>query len=301
MLFALQSSSLENYLLGKMKPLQMGIVGSAIIGATDRILDEYNARLSGNLYYLAWFGAAESKKRIRIIKNSNLSGHKFNSLSSVHNDYLPSSYFCGFTFVVDNKNDICTNDNEILSSYGIKTIDIEELSNEPLYGDNPLAIIDLSDRGNRDISLISKYFKDSTNVTIYDKFIDMDSLNVIKYCCIELQNGANVSILTKNDKSCLGISILKSQLERDVPNCKFICHHVDSKTAQKYHDRFFFIDNRLQIEFTRGTNCFIKTPSGRSNRDGRITIYDCYNDPYRKKYDFVLSTGKKYFAYGYGR
>ncbi len=239
---------------------------------TSRLLSEMSTELGHIALYQQWFSALHSASRIRFLSNSDEALYDFPNVNS--RDYLIASFFGGQVHFCDAEHAV--NTNAPFSEFGIKTNPISEIL-AINTADNPIFEITLT-RGTRSKpQLIEHFFSKEKNISIYDKFYDMQSAHALSIWAARMPPASKIRIYTTPTKRPAANTCKTSMLAAN-RNLSIQILEATRNTIESVHDRHIFIGNRYHIRFTSGIGVFGDQRGGiYFNNEGAVTIYDVWD------------------------
>jgi len=250
---------------------------SSKLSVTPSILATYHLQLGHNLLFTSWFAAAQTHKRIDIVNPMEAPSHVKN-VDLVVQEYGTASYFAGSNLLLS-PNDFDPAAMTSLNSIGTNFV----FSNSPLpneiQGDNPFHLINTRKNGNVDFNVFDRYIKPEDTITIYDRYINIISIELIKYIASQLRPNSRLSIYHSDrpGSNLLSSAQIFLQVSSANPQILVTCQPCSQSFVRDNHDRYIFFGNRCQATFTVGLDCFgsINSATGkRSNRKSTIAFFD---------------------------
>lgn len=255
-------------------------VSAAVLGGTVSttmgVLTKYQAVLGSNPYYQNWFSSAQQHKKLRIHLPAE-APPSVQSADSKTDEYATASYFAGGKIITTNA--VTPPLKTALESIGTELLYIENPKFNTTNGDNPFLTINLLLNGDVDFNILENFIIPENQITVYDKYINKESLDFLKFITRRLSAGSNLHIFhsTKTGGNLLDSTAISSTLAPINRKIKIICKTCPPSFTKKYHDRFIFFGNRFQIRFSVGLDCFGKinpVTGKRANRESELIFRD---------------------------
>lgn len=255
-------------------------ISAAVLGGsvstTIGILAKYQATLGTNAYFQNWFSSAQQHRKLRIHLPSE-APPLVQSADPNSDEYATASYFAGGSIVATAS--ISTQLKSALRNNGTELLYIENNNFDTSRGDNPFLTINLLPDGTQSFGFLERFITPEDEITVYDKFINNDSLDLLAFIASKLSAGASLHIFhsTQTGRNLLNSTAIRAHLTTTNPSIIINCKTCPPSFTKKYHDRFIFFGNRFQIRLTAGLDCFgpIDTTTGnRINRESDLIFRD---------------------------
>ncbi|WP_296234437.1 hypothetical protein [uncultured Pseudomonas sp.] len=251
------------------------ILRPSIIGINEKIIDDYDQKILNESTGLGkdWLTRIfSSPDRLCIVDDASLARYDLNK-EDLNDSYIGAAYLNGHNLIIEDKN------SPLLSKakkYGLKIIHCtDKPSIESLDGHVIVHSLQLNSRTTYKHAAIRRFFEKEKQVIIYDKFINDASLclfeSVLKQC------DKNVKVILISDFDSKGKStITKKEAERRIkstrPHADVNCCYPTPKRNSDTHDRHIHLGGRLQISFSKGTDCFGLSPNWK-NTECEISVH----------------------------
>ena len=155
---------------------------------------------------------------------------------------------------------------------------------EEIHTKDQLKKIVLEINGSNDYDTIDNLFLPEDEITIYDKFINATSMELICHLTKKISSTSKITIFTGPKKRhTKSIHEITFELNACNPSIIVNCHIASDEFIKRHHDRYIFLGNRMQINFTGGLDSFgLKELSTgkRKNKYSFINIYETNNKPF---------------------
>ncbi|MFQ2444480.1 MIT C-terminal domain-containing protein [Aeromonas caviae] len=191
--------------------------------------------------------------------------------------YASCAYFAGH-FIFDE----LTHQSQTYVDYGIDVSSIINYKNFLGRGDNPIFEKTLTDGGNESPNALCKYFKNESNVTFIDNYINKKSIDFIKHVIMGLRNGAHVTIVTKKASFNKAKSFVCNDIAAVRSDLNIYFYYLDED--KEFHDRHILIGNRIYIRSTSGLDAFSYNGLW-NNREGTFSVYDVHESTTVKNFN----------------
>lgn len=249
------------------------------VSATIGILHKYQTVVGSNTHFHSWFSSAQQHRKLRIHLPSE-APPLVQSADLNSEEYATASYFAGGSIVA--KSAIPLPIKTALQGIGTQLLYIENPNFNTSNGDNPFLTINLTPTSGLDFDILERFIVPESEITIYDKFINTTSLELLNYIASKLAAGANLSIFhsTKTGGNLVSSSAICSSLSTTNSTINISCKTCPPTFTKIYHDRFIFFGRRFQIRFSAGLDCFgplDPTTGNRVNRESELVFRDIIN------------------------
>lgn len=272
----MNSKALKKMIIGESDPIVSLMLSTSIFGVTNELIIEYENELLSHENYYPWMVVAMDANRLRFL-DTHVSSCTFTALSALHNHYLSCAFLSGQRYFSCAEEPLSQGDETIFDAYGIRIYTLENYIQKfgtVARGDNPLEEITLTESSNYSPAIVTQFLKQARNLIIYDKYVNANAIEFIKECCSELPNGSIITILTKYQKDCFTPSQIMTMLSVLYPGLTINSYNVIRQSNPLPHDRYLFVDNRYQIDFSAGLDSFIKESTGWTNKRSKVSVYD---------------------------
>lgn len=277
MKIAIHHNTLKKITNGEVDQLVTHFALSSKVSVTPSILATYQQLLSHNPIFTSWFSAALSHRRIDVA-NPSESPTQVKSADLHTNEYGSASYFAGSHLLLS-AGDFDENATSSLQSIGTTFIFSNSTLPNEVQGDNPFRVVNTKTNGTIDFNILDQYIRPEDTITIYDKYINNTSIELIKHIARQLKPNSTLLIYHADisKSNLLSSTQIKSLTTAANPQISVTCQHCSKQFAKDNHDRYIFFGNRCQATFTAGLDCFglLNTTTGkRSNRKSTIAFFD---------------------------
>jgi len=246
------------------------------VSTTIGILNKYQTVVGSNTHFHNWFSSAQQHRKLRIHLPSE-APPSVQSADLNSEEYATASYFAGGSIVA--KSAITLPLKTALQGIGTELLYIENVNFDTSNGDNPFLTINLTPNSGLDFNILERFIIPENEITIYDKFINSNSLELLNYIASKLAAGATLNIFhsTKTGGNLVSSSAIHTSLSTANPTINISCKTCPPTFTRIYHDRFIFFGKRFQIRFTVGLDCFgplDPTTGNRVNRESDLVFRD---------------------------
>lgn len=235
-------------------PIYAAVVGSTV-SVTIGVLSQYQATLGSNPHFQNWFSAIQQHKKLKV-HLSNQSPPIVQAVDAITNEYATASYFAGGSIVA--KNTISAALNAALKGIGTEISFIENPNFNTSNGDDPFLTLHLPAGGDLNFNILERFILAENEITVYDKFINNDSLELLNFIASKSAAGSTIRIFhsTKTGGNLLTSPAIQASLSAANPSISVHCKTCPTSFTRQYHDRFIFFGKRFQVRFSAGLDCF---------------------------------------------
>lgn len=293
-----ESSAIKKLITGQINPVIGLLMNTCIFGVTNDLVNEYESDLDGHEMFYPWMLVAIDAGRLRYL-DSHITTRAFPTLTALHDHYLPCSYLSGQRYFLAKNAALNPTDQMSFDEFGIRIYYIENYINDfgsVSIGDNPIEETTLTETSTKEPSVITRYLQKSSSVIVYDKYINNNAIEFMKECCSVMPPGATITILTKQGP-CLNPNQIINILRPLYPSLVIDSFIVSRHSNPLPHDRYIFVDNRYQIDFSAGLDSFIKTVNGWQNRRSKISTYDILQSCANLTFDLLPAGSRRTKCY----
>lgn len=270
------------------------ILRPSIIGINNAIIEDYEKKLIqegaglGKDWLTRIYGNPD---RICIVNDDDLNKYGLNA-GDLCEAYVGAAYFNGHKLISHNPPASRTTK---ANRYGVEVIDPRLKPNIALMdGHRIITNIQLNSKTSHKHAVVRRFFENEIEIVIYDKFIKDASMCLFENIFRQCHPNAKIVLISEFDSTGKS-TITKQDAERRIkavrPHASVHCYYPALRGNDDDHDRHIHIGNRLQMSFTRGTDCFGLHPNW-SNSECDISVHYLSEKSAIRSY-FVSDTPRK--------
>lgn len=287
---------ISDFVEGKLDIQKSAHITTAKLSITPKLFAELSKKNGKNSFFQQWITSLTGLNTISIHKPDDCP-LAIKNLTNPSLDYFAASYFSGSQIIVPPQHTIC---HLTANKVGCQLIDTTTLDPNKINLTEQLKKIVLQVNGDADYNIIDNLFLPEDEIIIYDKFINSVSMDFISHIAKSMLSNSRITIFTSPKKNnTKSTSEITSELT-SVNSSIIIESHIASRDfIKKHHDRYIFLGNRIQINFTGGLDSFgVKDLSTgkRRNKYSFINIYEIQNKPYLE-IESINPLNNKYVRY----
>jgi hypothetical protein len=275
MRFAAHVDAMKMVFEGKAHPTASAYINSGRASVTPAILNNYLTELSGNMPFQAWIQYVQAHGRLHLCSANNAPRH-IQNLAGQLLEYGVAAYFAAGRIFVDSTAPSAVS-LSALTNMGILSLNPCTAPPEEFQGDHPLLTLHLEASHPKSPALLDSLFIPEDRVVVYDKYINSHAAHFLERIARILKAGSSLHVRTTTiDNRCLNINQILTRLMNANPLINIDCKEVTIPFRQENHDRYIFLGDRLQIEFSAGMGSFgLPNSAGNytKNKKSRVLIY----------------------------
>lgn len=287
---------ISDFIEGKLDIQKSAHITTAKLSTTPKLFAELLSKNGKNNFFQQWITSLTRLNTISICKPDDCP-LAIKNLNNPFLDYFAASYFNGSQIIVPPQHSLCQITAEKI---GCELIETTSLDPNKIHLTGQLKKIVLQVDGDADYSIIDNLFLPEDEIIIYDKYINAISMDFICHIANKIGSNSKITIFTSPQKNnTKSTTQIISELASVNPSIIVESHIASKNFMKKHHDRYIFLGNRIQINFTGGLDSFgpIDVLTGkRRNKYSFINIYEIKNKPYLE-IESTDSNNNKYVRY----
>ena len=276
---AIHHLTLKEIITGNLSQRISNTALSSRVSVTPRIVEKYHQNLSGSPLFTSWFTSMMAERRIDIY--SPAKSPRNVSQSDTHTDEYGTACYFGGSNILAARTDFDAVGFDAMQKIGARFIFTDTPLPTILPGENPFLVINTKTGGSEDFSILNQFVRPEDCITIYDKFINDISIELIEHLAKQLTDNSSLRIFhfipNRAGRNLLSTQQINLRIAAANPGINLLVKECSAQFAKDNHDRYMFLGNRCQINFSAGMDCFgsLDPTSGkRRNRKSTITFFD---------------------------
>lgn len=277
MKLAVHTQALQEIFNSQCDPITGSSILASKISITPSILQKYHLTLGSDVRFQQWFASLNAAKRLSV-HLPQAAPICVQSADPSTDDFGTAAYFGGSTLVAE-KAHLPAGAAPALTAIGVNILSAKKRISGTVPGDNPFFTIALLNGGSEGFSEFDRFIKPEENVTVYDKYINAESVELLEHLATKMAPGSKLQIFhsTKTGGNLLATAVIQTRVQAANQGVSVTCKQCQQAFTKAEHDRYIFLGNRIQIVFTVGLDCFGKidpVKGTRSNRASKIMFFD---------------------------
>lgn len=277
MRYAAHVDALKTVFDGSAHPTAMNYIGAGWASVTHTLINDYIGQLGHMPAFQTWLQYFQAHSRFHICANTE-SPSSIIGLPAGFIDYATSAYRSGGKLFIEPSAASAAGLASLLS-LGVMTIDVNQAPPEEHQGNDPIYTLLLDNNGSTHPSVLDHYFLAEDHIVVYDKFINSTSIIFLERVASLLRPNSVMRVRTTSlGQFCLSPNQISARLTAKNPAISVDCKLVPAAFYKSHHDRYIFLGDRLQMDFSAGLDSF-GTPNNSgtfSNRKSNISIFSLY-------------------------
>lgn len=270
MLLAIHAEALFEMLVSKPVDIFNSPFSHSRIALTVNILDEYEAKfastVSGKMMYQSFMQAISD--RFKSVDP------QFASLGcTIADDYFSASRSGGRYLALAAGQAPCAASKGILSKIGVRAGPFPTLFESTANsGYKPFESHYLVHGKRNSPDAIGRFFREESRITVYDKYINEASLDLINYAMSLASDACSLVVITSSAGGAMSLRQIRRAIVLRGKQSATV-DAADNTTIALIHDRHIFVSSDVELHLTRGADCFGRSPAW-VNEAAAVHVYD---------------------------
>ncbi|MGH8601341.1 MAG: hypothetical protein ACREXR_00715 [Gammaproteobacteria bacterium] len=259
----------------------------SILAITKLIMDDYGSKINkdGSGMSKDWLNRIYgTPNRLRIVSDAELAQYALAAPEDLDHHYIGAAYFNGHYLI----RDASTSTTKTKArEFGLKLADTSSpIDIEQLCGHKIIAHFLLNSTTSFKHNLLRDFFASEKKIVIYDRYLKQSSLCFFETVLRVTHKNVEVTLISEFDSN-KNSTITKDFAERTLklirPHGTINCYYPSFKEMSNKHDRHIHLNQRLQMTFSSGTDCFGFPPNW-GNSECDISVYYLSNESPVREY-----------------
>ncbi|MCP2226529.1 hypothetical protein OKW12_001938 [Pseudomonas silensiensis] len=263
------------------------VLRPSILAITKLIVDDYGSKinLDGSGMSKDWLNRVySSPQRLRMVSEAELSEYSLAEPEDLECHYIGAAYYNGQHLI----RDVASPSTAMKAKqFGLKLSNTSsKIDIESLCGHKIVAHFSLNSSTSYKHNILRDYFANETQVVIYDRYLKASSVCFFETVIRAAHKNVCVTIISEfdsNGNSSITKEAVQQSLKKVRPHGTINCYYPNFKEMSDKHDRHIHLNNRLQLTFSSGTDCFGLAPEW-NNSECDVQVYFLSGDSAIREY-----------------
>lgn len=263
------------------------VLRPSILAITTLIMDDYGDKinLDGSGMSKDWLNRIYSTpQRLRIVSDAELSEYSLAEPEDLDCHYIGAAYYNGQYLIRDAAS---ASTAVKAKEFGLKLSNASsKIDIESLCGHKIVAHFSMNSSTSYKHNILRDFFANETQIVIYDRYLKASSVCFLETVIRAAHKNVCVTIISEfdsNGNSSITKEIVQQALKKVRPHGTINCYYPNFKEMSDKHDRHIHLNNRLQLTFSSGTDCFGLAPEW-NNSECDVHVYFLSGDSAMREY-----------------